>query len=308
MSSHGYIIYNYRPRRYDLSSSEYIKKGNMLDITRTHGLGSGIYGVTTSEEREDETITPITLINPIIIQNDEMDSNLSTISIWLIDMVEQTIKLGKLQAALRKAEGCDNEDIIISIQRDIELKKDKYTQIKSQEQVNNIIFITNNLLGNIEDDTDVNTEVRCKLFGAINGFVKDYSRTRMGDFLLQPINYFLISYGYDGIYNASPSGNTFARGSVAFININMRDQKQAFGTPYLETGKNLVYNGSNLDECPLDFVSTTPRTRRRQRQSTTGRVRSRSRSRDRVGFIGGSKKKETKRNKKKRVKVRTLRK
>ena len=308
MSSSGYIIYNYRPRRYDLSSSEYIKKGNRLDITRTHGLGSGIYGVTTSEEREDETITPIPLINPIIIQNDDMDSNLSTISIWLIDMIEQTIKLGKLQAALRKAEKDGDDDMISFIQHDIVSEKGIYTELKSPDRINDIIFITNNLLGNTTDDTDINTEVRCKLFGAINGFVKDYSRAKMGDFLLQPINYFLISYGYDGIYNASSSGNTFARGSVAFININMRDQKQAFGSPYLEAGKNLIYNGSNLDECSHDFVSTTPRSRRRQRQSTIGRVRSRSRSRDRVGSIGGSKKKISKRNKRKRVKRRTLRK
>jgi hypothetical protein len=308
MSSPGYIIYNYRPRRYDLSSSEYIKKGNRLDITRTHGLGSGIYGVTTSEEREDETITPIPLINPIIIQNSDMDSNLSTISIWLIDMIEQTIKLGKLQAALRKAERDGDDDMIISIQHDIVSEKGIYTELKSPERINDIIFITNNLLGNTTDDTDINTEVRCKLFGAINGFIKDYSRAKMGDFLLQPINYFLISYGYDGIYNASSSGNTFARGSVAFININMRDQKQAFGSPYLETGKNLIYNGSNLDECSQDFVSTTPRSRRRQRQTTIDRVRSRSRDRDRVGSIGGSKKKISKRNKGKRVKRRTLRK
>jgi len=292
-----YTIYNYRPRRYELSSSEYIKKSNILDITRTHGLGSGIYGVTTPEERRAETMTSIDLFNPIIIQNDDMDSILSTISIWLINMVEQTIKLGKLRAALRKAEGDMKDDIIISIQQDIDSEQAIYAELKSQERINDIIFITNSILGNRPNNNEVNVEVKCKLFGAINGFVKDYSRAPMGYFLLQPINYFLISYGYDGIYNNSSSGNTFARGSVAFININMRDQKQAFGSPYLGAGKRLIYNGSNLDECSRDFVSTTPRSRI-----------TRSRSRDKVGSIGGSKKKLTKINKKRRVKRRTLRK
>jgi len=287
-SDDGYIIYNYRPRRYDISSSEYIKKGNRIDITRTHGLGSGIYGVTTSDERADETITPIRLINPIVIKSNEMDSNLTTISIWLIDMVEQPIKLGKLQASLRGAEKNGDIDLVTSIQQKIDLEKRRYEMVKSQ--IGDIIAITNQLLGN----TFIDSDIRCKLFGAINGFVKDYSQAKNGDFLLQPINYLLMSYNYDGIYNASTTGNTFARGSVAFMNINMRDQKQAFASdPYLGEENSLFYRGSMLDQCPNAFVSTTPRTRQRQSALVINkdnridvRAMSRSKSRVRTGSRG----------------------
>ena len=41
-----YKITNYRPPINEMSSSEYIKKTHsMLNITKTHGLGSGVYGV-----------------------------------------------------------------------------------------------------------------------------------------------------------------------------------------------------------------------------------------------------------------------
>jgi hypothetical protein len=273
-------------------------------MTRTHGLGSGIYGVTTPDERENETMTPIQLHNPIIIENDEIDSDLTTVSIWLIDMVEQKIKLGQLQGRLRTADTSS----ITDIQEQIDFENQIFNRLKSQEQLTEIINTTNHLLGDKYDAVDI----KCKLFGAINGFIKDYAQAKRGDFLLQPINYLLLSYDYDGIYNASSSGNTFARGSVAFRNINIRDQKQAFGSPYLQPGNKLRYNGSILDECTNSFDSTSPRRRRSQRQPTILRVksrsRSRSRSRDRVGSKGGSKKKLTKNNKRKRIRRRTLRK
>ena len=41
------IIYNYRPPNTSLSSSEYIlaDKDKNLNLTKTHGMGSGIYMV-----------------------------------------------------------------------------------------------------------------------------------------------------------------------------------------------------------------------------------------------------------------------
>ena len=74
---------------------------------------------------------------------------------------------------------------------------------------------------------------------AIDNFVDDYEHANNGDFVKQPINY-LLQPQFDGIYNISSNGNNFNRGSVAFIDENPRDQKQAFGSPYLAPGNVLV--------------------------------------------------------------------
>ena len=46
-------IYNYRPYGTILSSSEYVlaDKNKQLNLTKTHGMGSGIYGLTQPNDR-----------------------------------------------------------------------------------------------------------------------------------------------------------------------------------------------------------------------------------------------------------------
>jgi hypothetical protein len=235
-------------------------------------------------------MTPLPLNNPIIIDSNDMDSNISIVSIWLIDMVQQIISIRKLQEMLHNTGNTGNTASLLSIQQELDLKNKGYDNLNSQERLTNIIDITSSLLGN----TFTYDDIKCKLFGAINGFVKDYSLAKNGDFLLQPINYFLMSYNYDGIYNNSSSGNTFARGSVAFVNINMRDQKQDIGSSYLGEGNILFYNGSILNECMYNFDYATEharisegryidhpavitRSEGRARSRTTSRIRSEDR-------------------------------
>lgn len=355
MISDSKIIYNYRPRNFEVSSAEYIKKTTgKLDMTRTHGLGSGIYGVTSYEQREDESMTAIMLKKPLNITNEIMDSDLTEVSVWLIDIVEKTINKGKFQKDLTKTQkdldvikiSGDNDEIsrieteISIIQTDIDILTIQVSQLRTPDIIGDIISKTKRLLdGSPISGIDYTPEeIRCKLFGAIKGFIQDYGKAIIGDFLLQPIDYFLLSYGYDGIYNSSPTGDNFSRGSVAFFNKNPRNQKQAFGGVYLVGRNTIVYSGT-VSECDIvediDTIYTiTPRTRRRYLSSTTPRTRgsdiegktprtaitnmilratqsgqtatrprSRSRSRDRSNG-GGSKKKrryQTKKRNKKRI-------
>jgi hypothetical protein len=355
ISDRSKIIYNYRPRNFEVSSAEYIKKTTgKLDMTRTHGLGSGIYGVTSYEQREDESMTAIMLKKPLNITNEIMDSDLTEVSVWLIDIVEKTINKGKSQRDLTKTQKDldvikitgDNDEIsrieteISIIQTDINILTSEVSQLRTPEIIGDIISKTKELLDGspISGFDYTPEEIRCKLFGAIKGFIQDYGKASYGDFLLQPIDYFLLSYGYDGIYNSSPTGDNFSRGSVAFFNKNPRNQKQAFGGVYLVGRNTIVYSGS-VSECDIvediDTIHTiTPRTRRRYLSNTTPRTRgsdiegktprtamtnmilratqsgqtatrprSRSRSRDRSNG-GGSKKKrryQTKKRNKKRI-------
>lgn len=53
------------------------------------------------------------------------------------------------------------------------------------------------------------------LHNTVKNWVRDYNGANVGDYLYQPINYFLMRH-YDGVYSNSPNGNTFATGSVYF--------------------------------------------------------------------------------------------
>jgi len=354
------VIFNYRPPNFEVSSAEYIKKtSGKVDMTRTHGLGSGIYGVTRYDQREDESMSAIMLKKPLVIKDNTMDSYLTDVSVWLIDITQNTINKGKTQTELTKLRNglvilqnqldnnCDDTDEIDRIekemsrmeqeisqkQREIEILTAEISQLRTPEIMDDIIskanyFLVDSPIVNFEY---IPQEIRCKLFGAVKGFIQDYGKAVNGDFLLQPIDYFLLSYGYDGIYNPSPTGDTFSRGSVAFFNKNPRNQKQAFGGVYLVGRNTVVYSGSESDCVIVEDIDTintiTPRTRRRYLSTTTPRTRisdiegktprtaisnmiqratqprSRSRSRDRSNG-GGSKKKrryQTKKLNKKRI-------
>jgi hypothetical protein len=294
MSGDPKLIFNYRPREFEVSSAEYIKKTNgKVDMTRTHGLGSGIYGVTRYDQREDESMSAIMLKKPLNITNETMDSYLTDVSVWLIDITEKTINKGKTQKDLSKIQkeldeikiGGDNDEIsqieeeISRIQININKITEEVSQLRTPEIMDDIISKATYFLVDspILDFEYTPQEIRCKLFGAIKGFIQDYGKATIGDFLLQPIDYFLLSYGYDGIYNSSPTGDNFSRGSVAFFNKNPRNQKQAFGGVYLVGRNTVVYSGSESD-CVIvedidDIFTITPRTRRRYFSTTTPRTR-----------------------------------
>ena len=87
------MILNYHPR----SSSKKTPK-DRLNITKTHGLGSGIYGLTKKDNknRKDEIVTELKIQNPFIVKNNDMDGLLTNLSVNLIEAVEQIIKYNNI--------------------------------------------------------------------------------------------------------------------------------------------------------------------------------------------------------------------
>jgi hypothetical protein len=291
------IIYNFREKQYELSSAEYIPKKRSdinLNITMTHGIGSGLYGVTKYEERPgpEYIVTELILNNPLIIDNPTLDGYLTDISIWMIELVQLTINKGKDVNRLKIAKNDNNGTLETEIQRKIDTDTSRINILKNTDYVNDIIDKTYRLFSKTttEERPDESNRliIKSKLFGAINGFIKDYSSANEGDFLLQPINYLLQKEGYDGEYNSSETGDTFSRGSIAFVTINPRNQQRAFGgINYLPSRNNLVYNGSDTSGSDikleylkenLEDIQTSPEIREFFLKRATADIKERKRS------------------------------
>ena len=217
----SYTITNFRPFETDVSSSEYIKKtGNLLNMTKTHGLGSGIYGVIKTPKmiheinttiRQSEIPTELVLQNPLILDTNEKFGNFIQLSRYLMGICEAQINR----------------------------KPDVYRALSGQLQHYNLIR------QNICPSSN-------SIVSAFTGFTKAYKAANIGDFLRQPINYLLEGH-YDGIYNSSNDGNSFSTGSVAFIHHNPRHQKQAFDPEGAFLQPSFVLRGGsiNIRQSPL---------------------------------------------------------
>ena len=212
-----YKITNYRPPINEMSSSEYIKKTHsMLNITKTHGLGSGVYGVIKdklpfNDRAGRELETDLVLYNPVIIRSDEELGDYIRLSTFVAEIVESIINSAKV----------DNVD------EKTRMKAQANDRLLNSEEGKRMKEILNHLAPN------ANLKV------GIVSFLKAYGSAKIGDFVHQPMNYILKSY--DGIYNDNNNGNTFSMGSVKFIDVNPRHQKAKFDKkPYIEPGNNLI--------------------------------------------------------------------
>lgn len=191
-----YAIYHYvgteHSHVYELSSSEYVKKTppGYLNMTKTHGIGSGIYGLTTAIHEHGKTLKEtLTLETPVILNTNDKTQSFISLAQFMMETVEIFInKKGKLAFEEKKAEIPDFQNIADILAPDLTVK----------------------------------------VVQAINNFIKDYKKASVGDFLRQPTNYLFEDGGYDGIYNSSPAGNSFAVGSIQFRHIKPRHQKYGF--------------------------------------------------------------------------------
>lgn len=203
-----YEIDNYRPDGKALSAAEFIKKtAGRLNFTKTHGLGSGIYGLvhgTINQRTSSEMITTLRLVNPVILDTDSKTARFIEFSQYLMKVVEEYV---------------NQTTPIKLITADINSEQPKIDRVFS----------------------DLFPLVNISIFKILNKYKTDYNKAEIGDFLYHPINYLLQSK-YDGIYNSSPNGNTFATGSVVFSDINPRHQKQAFDKEGL-VGKLIYFVG-----------------------------------------------------------------
>jgi hypothetical protein len=222
-----------------------LKRDKWLNITQTHGIGSGIYGVTQKccYTRPDELKTSLRLMIPLIIKDDIEDGIFSQISIWLIRSVENAINLGKARSLLSKSSGDEYEDL--------EQRIHQYNKTKT------ILNREKNEVDELRKQLMPNT-IHKSLNSVINSFISDYSKSSFGDFLKQPINY-LMDGCYDGIYNESISGNTFNRGCILYMEQNPRHQHQAFIKPvHLQSTKKMLFRGTPIQtDNTLPFVHTS---------------------------------------------------
>jgi hypothetical protein len=227
-----YTIYNFRPPGTDLSSSEMIKKKpSILNITLTHCLGSGIYGIidktppNIQDKIKDNIETELNLVNPFIINNDK------ELSVY-INFARAITELCVCLKTIKKSDAR-----YVKVKDLLEIIK-KNTEIINNS-VNQIIY------------EDINKDIQ--------KFIKQYTNMDNGDFITQPINFVLYRNGYDGIYNNCGNGDNFASGSVKYDYINSRHQTWAFGggaPPFLIESNKLITPES--DELPKKKIRSTP--------------------------------------------------
>jgi len=156
-------------------------------MNKSHGLGSGIYGIAPGGSIPDQTIEnyavaeKIVLKNPVVIRSNKDDGAFTRLSVWLMLAVESKMDD-------RKKMFNDNDDI-------------------------------NKIRLRLAPDTEKIRRLQGKdpLAFAVNSFLEVYHRkAKIGDFIKQPINFLLEAGGYDGVYNTSNNGNTFNRGCVKY--------------------------------------------------------------------------------------------
>jgi hypothetical protein len=210
-----YLIDNYRPEGRDLSSAEFIKKtAGALSITKTHGLGSGVYGLehgTKTMRAGKEILTTHELVNPVLLDTNEKSELFIEFTQYFNDLIEKYIN-GALKGA--------------AVTESLDAKKVFLDRVFSE--------LFPRLVG------DAKTHV----LRVIKAFSAAYKGAAVGDFLWQPINYLLMPV-YGGIFNSSEAGNTLDRGSVLFVAIQPRHQKQAFNREgaFVPEGRKLVKMG-----------------------------------------------------------------
>jgi len=209
-----YVIINYRPDGTEVSAAEFVKKTRSpINFTKTHGLGSGIYGLiegTNTDRAGNEIMSAHTLANPVILDTNAKSDDFSWFSGVLMTLVETFVNGGVNLKAKHNA-------IFAAEKSRLEMVKDE-------------------LFPAIGD-------AKSAILKVMQKYKKDYKAADFGDFLYQPINYLLSGF-YDGIYNSSPNGNTLSTGSVYFSSLRPRHQKYAFnGAPFLDPANKLVVGG-----------------------------------------------------------------
>jgi len=210
-----YKITNMREINFSLSPAEYVKKKKkgLPNMTKTHGLGSGIYGIILNENEEENASRPKSsytysdhiLHNPVVLDTDDKRVKFTKLSRWLMKLCET--------------------------KRSAEVQEYRRTEESEYEEIRKELCPKSN-----------------ELIYAVSTFRRNYNSSNPGDFVHQPINY-LLGPHYDGVYNSTMIGNTFNLGSVLYIkdsndlnyqNLTPRHQKYAFDPPArLVEGKSL---------------------------------------------------------------------
>lgn len=192
----GFWITHYYDRSHpENSSAEFIRKKDVLSMSKTHGLGSGMYGVITGSHRGDRPASQngkvlYQMRNPVVIATDDEFACFHSLSIGLIKACESLV---------HPSEDPKHTDTILT------------SLLGEWTGKECSIFLNKIVQAKLPGGEDILRLLRT----TVDRWVHDYMTASKDDYLYQPINYFLMGH-YDGVYNNCPNGNTFATGSVHF--------------------------------------------------------------------------------------------
>lgn len=226
-----WITHYYNPFHHpENGSAEFIRRKSVLKMNISHGLGSGIYGLVRGTDQRvrpalDNMKVLYQMMNPVVIKTDDELSCFTSLSVGLIEACESLVN----------SDGDPRgKDAILT-----KLCEDWLNDPKCSSFLNKIVKAN-------PDGKNILT----LLHTTVDQWVHDYRNANEGDYLYQPINYFLMGH-YDGVYNKCRNGNTFAQGSVFFKPDSHipREQNSASSHEYkLLPGKKLI------EFVPVDLV------------------------------------------------------
>lgn len=194
----------------DAAASEYIKPGGKINIT-SHGLGSGIYGLSIPYYERNKRRLPrylsegkklvVKIDRPYILTSNEHCNSLIRWSTAINDTLQKFKK--KFLSGLKKER---------------EEKAEEKAEEEAEEEADKT-YLSLKLISSL-CATQFNkfserklTAKKCRT--ALRKFLTDYSSRK--DYVCMPINYILGELRYDGIYAGGTSCDSMSKGNIKFM-------------------------------------------------------------------------------------------
>ena len=181
----------------DAAATEYIKPGGKINIT-SHGLGSGIYGLSIPYYERNKRRLPrylsegkklvVKINRPYILTSSEHCNSLIRWSTAINDTLQKFKK--KFLSGLKKERGVKPREKL-SLKLISSLCATQFNKFSERKL----------------------TAKKCRT--ALRKFLKDYSSRK--DYVCMPINYILGELRYDGIYAGGTSCDSMSKGNIKFM-------------------------------------------------------------------------------------------
>jgi len=202
--SEGVKITHFTPKERGMAPAEFVDPSTKrIDVT-SHGLGTGIYGLTQPTEfqiqeayKHDPTteIHEVTMKNPLYLQDEQHGMEFTRLSKGL-----QRLMVAMTTATEKPLERGAPKGILISPRRWQEFEGSDDLVARLTEVLKRV--------GRTDEDPAalIQATVRKFLFAY---YVE-------GRLMEQPINFLMKDLGYDGVYTTDPSYNRWSKGNVAY--------------------------------------------------------------------------------------------
>ena len=190
-------IYHLIGNNRDAGATEYITPGGKINIT-SHGLGSGIYGLSIPSYKRKKQYLPrylsegkklvVKIDRPYILTSNEHCNSLIRWSTAINDTLQKFKK--KFLSGLKKERGVHPREKL-SLKLISSLCATQFNKFSERKL----------------------TAKKCRT--ALRKFLKDYSTRK--DYVCMPINYILGELRYDGIYAGGTSCDSMSKGNIKFM-------------------------------------------------------------------------------------------